>query len=171
MVDAIDPDGTLPPEQLNADRRHLTLRRCADGMYAGEFRPTGSVGAKATALLQPLSRPGEAGLRHDLGGALIPAAEVLRLAQQADVVPAVMNHAGSVLTLGRTRRIASAAQTQALIARDHGCSFPGCDRPPEWCERHHIRDWIEGALTDLDTSHWCVGTTITTSPDGGGVVG
>ena len=54
------------------------------------------------------------------------------------------------LRLGRMRRIATLGQTAALIARDHGCSFPGCDTAPEWCERHHIRPWSEGGLTDLD---------------------
>lgn len=83
-------------------------------------------------------------------GVMIPVAEVLRLADEAEVVPAVMNRAGSVLSLGRTRRIASVAQTHALVARDHGCSFPGCDRPPEWCERHHIKEWVDGGATDLD---------------------
>ena len=38
----------------------------------------------------------------------------------------------------------------ALIARDAGCSFPGCTHPPQWCDRHHILDWILGGLTDLD---------------------
>jgi hypothetical protein len=57
FVDAIDPDGTLPNDQLNQDRRHVTIRQCRDGMYAGEFRLTGTAGAKLTALLQPLSRP------------------------------------------------------------------------------------------------------------------
>jgi hypothetical protein len=40
---------------------------------------------------------------------------------------------GAVLDLYRTRRIASPAQTLALIARDGGCSFPGCDVAPQWC--------------------------------------
>ena len=26
---------------------------------------------------------------------------------------------------------------RALIARDRGCAFPGCDRPPHWCHAHH----------------------------------
>ena len=37
-----------------------------------------------------------------------------------------------------------------LIARDGGCSFPGCDTAPEWFERHHIVAWADGGATDLD---------------------
>ena len=38
----------------------------------------------------------------------------------------------------------------ALVARDAGCSFPGCTQPASRCDRHHIVDWILGGLTDLD---------------------
>ena len=38
----------------------------------------------------------------------------------------------------------------ALHIRDGGCSFPGCTHPPNYCDRHHILDWIHGGLTDLD---------------------
>ena len=27
--------------------------------------------------------------------------------------------------------------------------FPGCDRPPAWCEAHHLRHWLHGGPTDL----------------------
>ena len=30
-----------------------------------------------------------------------------------------------------------------------GCAFPGCDRPPGWCEAHHIRHWAAGGPTSL----------------------
>jgi len=43
----------------------------------------------------------------------------------------------------------SAHQRRALIARDHGCAFPGCNRPPAWTQAHHIRHWINGGTTDL----------------------
>ncbi|MEP6482771.1 MAG: HNH endonuclease signature motif containing protein [Rhodoglobus sp.] len=33
--------------------------------------------------------------------------------------------------------------------RDGGCRFPGCDRPPSWCEAHHIVPWSHGGRTDL----------------------
>ena len=55
-----------------------------------------------------------------------------------------------MLDLGRSRRIASRSQTLALIARDAGCSFPGGAHPPQYCERHRVREWIDGGLTNLD---------------------
>ena len=57
MVDRIDPDGTHPHEELNADRRHFAFRRLPDGMYGVEGRLTGSVGAKLQAVLGPLAKP------------------------------------------------------------------------------------------------------------------
>jgi hypothetical protein len=72
------------------------------------------------------------------------------MANNADIIPAVLNASGAVLDLGRSRRIASHTQTLALIARDGGCSFPGCDRAAQWCERHHIKEWIDGGETNLD---------------------
>jgi hypothetical protein len=74
----------------------------------------------------------------------------LRLAAEAEVIPVVLSDTGGVLGYGRARRVASAQQCLALAARDKGCSFPGCDRPPAWCESHHIVPWIDGGPTDLD---------------------
>ncbi|MEO9222765.1 MAG: HNH endonuclease, partial [Mycobacteriaceae bacterium] len=56
---------------------------------------------------------------------------------------------GVPLNLGRTQRLVSPGQRRALIARDHGCAFPGCNRPPAWTEAHHIVHWIDGGPTDL----------------------
>ena len=83
-------------------------------------------------------------------GTLIKTDTALAAADQADIYWAIKNSTGQILHLGRTRRIATLPQTIALYARDLGCSFPGCDAPPEWCERHHILSWAEGGLTDLN---------------------
>ncbi len=53
------------------------------------------------------------------------------------------------LEVGRTSRVVTAAQRAALVVRDGGCAFPGCDRPPAWCEAHHLRHWLHGGPTDL----------------------
>jgi hypothetical protein len=73
----------------------------------------------------------------------------LRIAGEATVVPVVIGREG-VLGYGRARRIATAAQRDALTARDRGCCFPGCDAPPGWTQVHHVVEWIYGGTTDLD---------------------
>ena len=56
-------------------------------------------------------------------------------------VDADSENAGQPLNLGRERRLFSRAQRLALAARDGGCRWPGCERPPSWCEAHHIEHW------------------------------
>ena len=75
---------------------------------------------------------------------------VWRIACQANIIPAVLGTTGQVLTLGRERRLFTGAIRRALILRDGGCAFPGCDRPPRWCDGHHILSWLLGGRTDLD---------------------
>ncbi len=63
--------------------------------------------------------------------------------------PMLFDSAGAPLDLGRRRRRHSARQRILIAARDGGCLFPECDRPPNWCEVHHIVPWSEGGQTDL----------------------
>jgi HNH endonuclease len=53
------------------------------------------------------------------------------------------------LDVGRASRVVHPAQRTALAVRDGGCVFPGCDRPLEWCEAHHLLHWLDGGPTDL----------------------
>lgn len=52
------------------------------------------------------------------------------------------------LALGRSVRLATAAQRTALAVRDGGCIL--CHRPPSECQTHHLREWADGGPTDLD---------------------
>lgn len=56
---------------------------------------------------------------------------------------------GQAVDMGREQRLFTRAQRVALAARDGGCRIPGCDRPPSWCEAHHIVEWSRGGRTDL----------------------
>jgi hypothetical protein len=61
-----------------------------------------------------------------------------------------VNTAGQVIDLGRTQRLLTARQKIALAVRDGGCHFTDCDRPPSWCEAHHINEWTKDhGRTDL----------------------
>ena len=57
VVDRIDPDGTLPDEERQQDRRFFRMRPTKDGSFAGEFRLTGDCGSKLLSLLHPLAKP------------------------------------------------------------------------------------------------------------------
>ena len=47
----------MPDDQLNEDRRYFDLRSIRDGAYVGEFRLTGTAGAKLKTLLDQLAKP------------------------------------------------------------------------------------------------------------------
>ncbi len=67
-----------------------------------------------------------------------------------DISRAIVNGNSEVLDLGRATRTVSAAQWKALVVRDRGCTAPGCTRPPEHCQAHHIRHYGRGGPTDLE---------------------
>src|SRR4029077_8746214 len=45
--------------------------------------------------------------------------------------------------------VVSPAMRRAVVLRDGHCRLPGCDRPPAWCDAHHVLHWADGGRTDL----------------------
>lgn len=132
-------------------RLHDALEQVCDRLLRSSGLPD-SGGTPATAIvhldLDDLLRRAGGGRLAD--GTRLSLAQVGELLDQAEIAWCLEDAKGAVLELGRSRRIATPAQTLAMIARDGGCSFPGCDVPPEWCERHHVVSWLAGGRTDLD---------------------
>jgi hypothetical protein len=54
-----------------------------------------------------------------------------------------------VVDVGRATRSVSSAQWRALKARHRTCAFPGCDRPVNWTNPHHIEFWARGGPNNL----------------------
>lgn len=74
---------------------------------------------------------------------------VRRLACEAQIIPMILGSQGQPLDVGRASRLATPSQVKALRQRDKGCTFDGCDRPPMWCQAHHIVSWVDQGPTDL----------------------
>ncbi len=72
-----------------------------------------------------------------------------RLACDADVVLALDDAFGHTMVEGRSRRFPTPAQRREVRRRDRHCRFPGCSNDV-FTEVHHIVQWIDGGLTDLD---------------------
>ena len=98
---------------------------------------------------------------------------------------AVKNTKGEVLDIGRLSRRWPDPIRRAVTLRDGGCVFPGCGRPPSWCDVHHCQNWEHGgpininngALlcrhhhTFLHNNHWAISIEpgkkpLTRKPDG-----
>jgi hypothetical protein len=90
------------------------------------------------------------GVAELAGAGAIWAVTAQRLRCDCDLVRVLYDPDGTPhLELGRAQRTASGTQRRLLWLRDGGCTFPGCGRPPEWCEAHHIIWWEHGGPTDL----------------------
>jgi hypothetical protein len=133
------------PNRTPAQRRAAALAEVARrAAGADPGRPTIAV----TIGLDDLQIRAGSG-RVDETGQPVAAETARRLSCDANVVRVVTNGASEPLDVGRASRTVSPAQRRALTIRDRGCVFPGCDRPPGWCDGHHIVHWADGAPTDL----------------------
>lgn len=140
----------VPDDRTGGQRRADALvEACERLLRAGALPSSGGERPQLVVTLdhEQLSAAVGAGSLPD-GVELSPAA-VRRLACDAGVVPAVLGSASQPLDVGRSSRTATPAQRRALALRDGGCAFPGCDRPPAWCDAHHIQHWEHLGQTDL----------------------
>ncbi len=157
LTAAIDPlarkragvAGAAVDERTPAQRRADALEEvCRVALNATDDVTTGDRTQMAvTVSYDFLARELRSGVL-DSGFALTPAS-ARRLACDARILPAVMGGAGQVLDLGRAHRTWTGAARRAVILRDGGCVFPDCDRPPAYCDVHHVRYFRDGGQTDL----------------------
>lgn len=158
-------DGVLD-ERSAAQRLHDGLEDACDRLLRSGDLPSAS-GSPATVmvvaqlddLLERIERDApfsgfgsavEGGSFRTADGRVLSVSELLRVADSAQLIPVFMSNRDGIVAYGRSRRLASAGQWRALTARDRGCSFPGCDTPPQWCQVHHVVPWAAGGATDLD---------------------
>ena len=164
MCNPADPEpcvsGTPSQAQIDGDTRSLAQRQ-HDALeqilrWVLESKTLGQRnGVAATVIIRTTLQDlcARAGIGVSGGGTIIPIRDVLELAAASgDLLLACFDGAtGSAMDLFRARRTASLAQRLMLIARDGGCTKPGCTVGPYGCQAHHAeRDWIDGGNTNVD---------------------
>ncbi|MFT4136050.1 DUF222 domain-containing protein, partial [Microbacterium sp.] len=86
--------------------------------------------------------------QSDDGTLTIPGSVLERALCVTGSVEVTVDTHGTPLDLGREARLFSPKQKLVMAIRDGGCLWPGCDRPPAYCEAHHAEHWAEGGATD-----------------------
>ena len=150
--------GKPSEEQVKGDRRTPAQRR-HDALTAmgRSVLSSGELGSHhglpvtvvvSTTLAELESAAGQA---VTSGGTRMPMIDLVRLAAHAYHYLVIFDELGRVLDLGRTKRIASADQRIVLLAKDRGCTFPGCTVPGFLTEVHHAEcDWAQDGLTNIN---------------------
>ena len=147
------------PDRVVADERTYGQRRadalvevCRLVLNSGDLPENGGDRPQLTVTIRFSDLQNQIGAATLDTGDRLTATHARRLACDAHILPAVLGTQGQVLDVGQSRRLITGALRRALVVRDGGCAFPGCDRPPRWTEGHHIRSWIDGGPTSLDNS-------------------
>lgn len=92
----------------------------------------------------------EPGISETGNGTFLTADEIKRLACDANLTRVILDPESQPLDVGRTKRLVTPPLRAAVTARDLRCVFPGCDRPSNWCDVHHLTHWADGGETSID---------------------
>jgi hypothetical protein len=82
------------------------------------------------------------------GGGTVPAETVQRYACDSAIVR-MTGRTELEHELSHATRTLPASTRRALEARDRRCVWPGCGRPADWCDGHHLVWWTRGGETAL----------------------
>ena len=93
----------------------------------------------------------EKSLRGGVGRSDLPIDTIKRLTCDGSLIRVVEDERGTPLDVGRKQRTVSMPLRRALLARDRGCTFPGCQRT-RFVDGHHIVHWSDGGDTSLDNT-------------------
>jgi hypothetical protein len=85
--------------------------------------------------------------------AQLSAARARWLACDAKITRMVLGPTGLPLDVGRDERVAPPHLRKAVVERDRGCVFTGCEAPHWFCDVHHLLEWLaDHGETSLDNS-------------------
>ncbi len=154
---ALDPlAAPLPRTVAGTDQRTAGQRRadalvelCRRGLRSGDVPESGGEPTQVVVTIPLRTLTEGLGITRLPDGAPLSAAKARRMACDCQLIPAVLGAEGAVLDVGRAQRLFGGALRRALILRDRGCAFPGCDRPASWCDGHHIVTVAQSGPTSL----------------------
>jgi hypothetical protein len=143
------PEGEGPFPSAPERRAAALVDVCRWFLANYDKAPSGTRNRPQLSVVVDLADLAAGGPGRLVDGTALPATTVLRLACDAVLNRIVMSGRSTILDYGSSARTVSPAMWAALVLRDGHCRHPGCDRPPSWCEAHHVRHFSKGGPTCL----------------------
>jgi len=144
-----DENGGRDPRPADRRRAEALIEICRRATAAGGAAPATTKAQVVVLIEHDRLVDAVRGAGHTLAGAVISPQTVRKLACDAAIIPMVLGSQGQPLDVGCTKRLVTPALLAALWVRDKRCTYPGCGRPPQWCDAHHVRHWADGGPTAL----------------------
>ncbi|WP_228282509.1 HNH endonuclease signature motif containing protein [Brevibacterium atlanticum] len=80
----------------------------------------------------------------------VPISELAANGLNGSVFFHLMSDTAKTVQVATEQRFANRKQIAVITARDRGCTFPGCDAPPGWCDVNHVVPYSAGGETDIN---------------------
>jgi hypothetical protein len=145
------PDGTPDPRSPGQRRHDALLELVKMAMRTHQLPNAGGMTATIVLTMDADTYATGIGTATTAHGYTIPANVAKQWAgDDARIIAALLDRTGRVEAYSTTKRCFSEQQRLILTARDRGCTFPGCDRPPGWCQAHHVIEYQNGGPTSVD---------------------
>jgi len=144
-----DANGGRDPRPADRRRAEALIEVCRRAAAAGGSAPATTKAQLVVLIDNDRLTEAVRGAGFTLDGKVLSPESVRKLGCDASIIPMVLGSKGEPLDVGRTKRLVTPALLAALWARDKGCTYPGCGRPPQWCDAHHVIHWADGGPTCL----------------------
>jgi Domain of unknown function (DUF222) len=142
--------GGPDPRTAAARRADALVEVCRLALRTGDLPDSGGQAAQVIVTIDYEALLRDVAVGHLDTGQMLSPATARRTACDAGILPVTLDGSGVPIDVGRSRRPFTGAARMAVLLRDGGCAFPGCDRPPRWCDVHHVVFWAHGGSTDRD---------------------
>jgi hypothetical protein len=155
----LDPLAKPLPEADGVPDRRPYSQRCHDALLealtlairAADVPATAGVATTVILTTDAEDWATGQGFARTAHGSDIPVAEAHNwVTGETAWIGMLLDSTKAVVAQSENRRLFTPNQRLALATRDRGCSFPGCDRPPAYCQAHHIKDHCRGGPTTLE---------------------
>ena len=145
-----EADGVKDPRTPGQRRHDALLDALKTLTGSGSLPSTGGVMASVVLTMTAEAYATGDGFALTGHNALVPVKEALSWAGgDYRLMITALNSLKAVVAYSSSHRFFTEGQRLALIARDGGCSFPGCEAPPGWCQTHHVTESQDDGPTTI----------------------